>query len=68
MARVKDMRGGKNYDSDFSQRMKGSGVWAELLAQRFEKACAGLGLSRERHPLDLGQFDAGAFSGQGRLF
>lgn len=68
MARVMDMRGGKTYDSDFSQRMKGRGVWADLLAQRFEKACARLGLNRERAPLDLNQFDAGGLTGQGRLF
>jgi DNA repair photolyase len=68
MSRVKEMRGGKTYDSDFSQRMKGRGVWADLLAQRFEKACAGLGLNRERAPLDLSQFDPGRLTGQGRLF
>lgn len=68
MARVKEMRGGKTYDSDFSQRMKGKGVWADLLAQRFEKTCASLGLNRERHPLDLSQFRADALTGQGRLF
>jgi hypothetical protein len=33
-------------------------VWAKLLRQRFEKACARLGLNRERVPLDLTQFRA----------
>ena len=32
MARVHDMRGGKDYDSDFATRMKGTGPWAELIA------------------------------------
>ena len=36
--------------------MRGEGVWAELLAQRLHKACARLGLSRERYPLDLSRF------------
>ena len=32
------------------------GVWAELLRQRFDKACARLGLNRERIELDLTRF------------
>jgi DNA repair photolyase len=31
MARIRDMRGGKDYDATFSKRMKGEGVWAELM-------------------------------------
>ena len=34
----------------------GQGVWAQLLRQRFDKACARLGLNRERIELDLTQF------------
>src|SRR5690606_34720911 len=34
MARIHDMRGGQDYDSDFATRMKGSGLWSELLRQR----------------------------------
>lgn len=56
MARVREMRGGRDYDARFGRRMTGEGVWATLLRQRFEKACARLGLNRERHPLDLTQF------------
>jgi hypothetical protein len=33
-------------------------VWAKLLRQRFEKACARLGLNREREPLDQTLFRA----------
>ena len=36
--------------------MTGQGVWAELLRQRFDKACARLGLNRERIELDLTRF------------
>jgi DNA repair photolyase len=39
MARIHEMRGGKDYDADFATRMKGSGLWADLIHQRFEKAC-----------------------------
>ncbi|MFX6880654.1 hypothetical protein ABTH38_19885, partial [Acinetobacter baumannii] len=38
MARVRELRGGKDYDADFSLRMKGEGIWAELIAQRMRKA------------------------------
>ena len=56
MARVREMRGGKDYDARFGARMKGEGVWAQLLDQRFKKAVARLGLNRERVELDLTQF------------
>jgi DNA repair photolyase len=68
MARVQEMRGGKDYDADFATRMKGSGLWADLIAQRFHKACARHGLNRERITLDLSQFRPGASQGQGSLF
>jgi DNA repair photolyase len=68
MARIHDMRGGKDYDSDFSTRMKGSGLWADLIRQRFEKACARLGFNRERIELDLSQFQPPSAAGQCRLF
>ncbi|MBC8055520.1 MAG: PA0069 family radical SAM protein [Rhizobiales bacterium] len=56
MARVREMRGGLDYDARFGARMKGEGVWAQLLDQRFKKAVARFGLSRERVELDLTQF------------
>ena len=56
MARVREMRGGRDYDARFGTRMQGEGVWAELLSQRFHKACARLGLNRERVELDLTRF------------
>jgi len=45
MNRVRDMRGGKEYDSDFSKRMSGEGVWADLIRQRFVKAVERLGMN-----------------------
>jgi DNA repair photolyase len=56
MARIQEMRGGKDYDSDFASRMKGSGLWADLIKQRFEKTCHRLGLNRQRTELDFSQF------------
>ena len=42
--RIRDMRGGKEYDSDFGKRMTGEGVWADLIRQRFTKAVKRLGM------------------------
>lgn len=50
MARLREMRGSKNYDSNFATRMEGSGAWAELIAQRFQKACARHGLMAASRP------------------
>jgi DNA repair photolyase len=44
MNRIKDLRGGKEYDSEFGKRMSGEGVWADLIRQRFTKAVKRLGL------------------------
>jgi len=76
MARVQDLHridpsqrsAGKSYDSDFATRMKGSGLWADLLRQRFAGACKRLGLNRARVELDLSQFRPGLARGQGSLF
>lgn len=38
MNRLRDCRGGRDYDARFGTRMRGEGVFAELLAQRFHKA------------------------------
>lgn len=69
MARVREVRGGKDNDSRFGTRMTGQGVWADLLRQRFDKACERLGLNREKVPLDLSRFRPPARqAGQGQLF
>ena len=56
MARIREMRGGADNSSQFGERMTGSGIWAQLLRQRFHKASARLGLNRARTELDLTQF------------
>jgi DNA repair photolyase len=68
MARIHDMRGGKDYDSDFATRMKGTGLWADLIAQRFQKATRRLGYNRERIAMDLDAFRPPGTTGQGNLF
>ncbi len=68
MARVRDMRGGRDYDSRFGTRMRGEGTWAELLSQRFARACARLGMNRARDGLRLDQFRPPALDGQQALF
>ena len=47
MNRLREMRGGKNYNSQFGKRMTGEGTWAALIRQRFAKAAARLRLDRE---------------------
>jgi DNA repair photolyase len=44
MNRVREMRGGKDYDASFGRRMHGEGVWADMIRQRFEKCVARIGL------------------------
>jgi DNA repair photolyase len=56
MARVHELRGGRSNDTRFHARMTGQGVWSDLLAQRFAKATARLGLQSERRSLDLSAF------------
>ena len=51
MSLVRQMRGGKDYDAQWAQRMKGDGPIAELIRQRFTRACARLNLAAERSPL-----------------
>ncbi|NIF81079.1 PA0069 family radical SAM protein [Paraburkholderia sp. Cy-641] len=60
MSRVRDMRGGKDYDSSFSTRMKGEGLWADMLKQRFHQTVRRLGLNgRDRGILDMSHFRRG---------
>ncbi|MCG2593811.1 PA0069 family radical SAM protein [Ramlibacter sp. XY19] len=70
MHRIQEMRGGKDYDSDFATRMKGSGTWATLIGQRFQKAVNRIGFNakreRPRFPTDL--FRPPSVAGQGHLF
>ena len=68
MARMHDLRGGKDYDASFATRRSGQGIWAELVAQRFAKACQRLGLNRERPAWRTDLFCAPSHSRQMGLF
>ncbi|RZS57063.1 DNA repair photolyase [Sphaerotilus mobilis] len=56
MARIREMRGGQDYNADFASRMKGQGTWATLLRQRVEKGAARVGLVRQTPVLDVSAF------------
>ncbi|PZO03956.1 MAG: radical SAM protein [Alphaproteobacteria bacterium] len=56
MSLVRQTRGGKDYDADWSQRMKGTGPVAELIATRFKAAVKRYGLDAKRHDLDVTRF------------
>ena len=48
MSLVRQMNGGRDYDSDFRSRMRGQGPFAQLLRRRFEVACRRHGFARAR--------------------
>lgn len=45
MSLINQCRGGRDYDSAYGRRMRGTGPYAELLARRFAVACRRLGLN-----------------------
>lgn len=68
MAIVQSVRGGKDNDSRFFERMKPQGVWADVFRTRFRLACQRLGLNRDLPALDCTRFVRPDVSGQLRLF
>ncbi|PWB57252.1 MAG: radical SAM protein [Bradyrhizobiaceae bacterium] len=54
---IREMRGGRDYDARFGERMKGSGPHAWMIGRRFEVACERLGLNRRKHKLTTEHFD-----------
>ena len=69
MSLVRQMRGGKDYDPQWSKRMRGEGPIAELIATRFRLARRKLGLDRPRPGLTTTLFRVPPKSGdQGELF
>ena len=55
LALIRETRAGKLNDSRFHDRFRGSGAYADLLRQRFDRISRKLGLD-ERTPLDATQF------------
>jgi DNA repair photolyase len=56
MARVRELHGGKDYDAEFGRRMRGRGVWAELISQRVRLAAQRLGMARSAPAVDFSRF------------
>ena len=53
---IRDMRGGRDYDSQWGTRMKGTGPMAWMIGRRFEIACTKLGLNKRRSKLTTDHF------------
>ena len=56
MHHITSMRGGKDNDPRFFARFQAQGPYADLMRQRFVKACTSHGLSRELIQLDCTRF------------
>lgn len=71
MSLVRQMRGGKDYDSGYGTRMRGEGPFADLIAMRFAKAYKRIGFGR-LPALDASKFvppsPSGPASAQQELF
>jgi hypothetical protein len=70
MSLVQQMNNGRDYDSNFATRMRGEGVFADLLRRRFEIACRRHSFGRARElRLDTTRFvPPRKRSPQGELF
>lgn len=57
MSTIQQLRGGKDYQAAFGTRMRGEGVYADLLSRRFALASKRLGFDGNRHRgLDCSRF------------
>ena len=61
---IREMRNGKDYDSQWGTRMKGVGPMAWMIGRRFEIACEKYGLNRGRSKLTTDHFIRPERSGQ----
>ena len=60
MKLIRDMRGGKDYDSTWGKRMTGTGPYAWMIGRRFETACEKLGLNKHKAALTTEHFQLAA--------
>ena len=51
MGMIQSIRGGRDNDPRFGERMRGTGPWYDLMRTRFQIACRRHGLNHERIPL-----------------
>ena len=68
LGRVRQVRDGRLNRSEFHERMKGTGVLAQQLAQSFKVFKRRYGLDTKSEPLDCSRFRIADRSGQLRLF
>ena len=61
---LKELHGGREYDSTFGQRMTGSGPYAWTMARRFEIAVERLGLNRRHTRLTTRHFSRPPWKGE----
>ena len=54
---IRDLRSGRENDPDYFTRMRGQGVYADLIRNRFNNACRKLGLNRSSWDLNTGLFE-----------
>ncbi|MGY6275171.1 PA0069 family radical SAM protein [Methylomonas sp. MgM2] len=64
MNRIRDSRGGKVYDSAFHRRLRGDGLYADLISQRFRLSCKRLGMDQPLTPLRCDLFRKPSPGGQ----
>jgi len=64
--RIRDLRGGKMYDSRWGKRARGEGIFAEQIAAMFDITCRKLGLNEDLRELSVEAFHRP--SPQGTLF
>ena len=64
MSLIRQMRNGKDYDSNWHSRMRGNGPYAEMIARRFHLGAKRYGLNQNSRPLDLGKFRKPAMKGE----
>src|SRR5262245_31893441 len=53
---IRQMRGGKDYDAKWGERMTGTGPYAWMIRRRFETACERLGLNKTKARLTTDHF------------
>lgn len=68
MGIVRELRGGRDNDPRFGNRMRGQGVWADLMRTRFRRAMRAYGLDKPAVPLRSDLFVAPERDGQLRMF
>ena len=68
MHMVQDIRGGRDNDAQFFTRMRGQGVWAQLIRTRVKRAAREHGMDRSFPPIRSDLFRPPERDGQMELF